>query len=225
MAEKAVLITAGGKGERMGSETPKQFIAVDGKPILIHSINSFLRYAPDIEIFLVLPEILIKTWKELCKKHKFLHKHLIIPGGPTRFHSVKNGLKYIPGNCIVAIHDGVRPLVSRKTIAKVFNFSEKFGNAIPVIDINESVRLVEGADSKNYDRNKLKIVQTPQGFRSDNIKAAYNQNYRESFTDDASVLESKGERIFLVDGNRENIKITTPEDILFAKTFLGTINK
>ncbi len=220
MAEKAVLITAGGKGQRINSETPKQFIAINGKPILIHSITPFLKYAHDIEICLVLPENLISQWQELCKKHKFHHKHLIIPGGPTRFHSVKNGLKYISDNCIVAIHDGVRPLVSGKTIARVFDHAKKFGNAIPVVDINESVRLVEGADSRHCDRSKLKIVQTPQGFRSEYIKAAYNQNYRESFTDDASVLESKGERIFLVEGNRENIKITLPGDIALAKALL-----
>ncbi len=204
----------------MNSQTPKQFISINGKPILMHAITPFLEYAHDIEICLVLPENLISQWKELCNKHKFHHKHLIIPGGPARFYSVKNGLNYVPDHCIVAIHDGVRPLVGVETIARVFDHAEKFGNAIPVVDINESVRAVEGAGSRPCDRAKLKIVQTPQGFRSENIKAAYNQNYRECFLDDASVLESTGERIFLVEGNRENIKITLPGDIILAKALL-----
>lgn len=205
----------------MQSKNPKQFFVIKGKPILIHSIEPFIKHFPNIKIVLVLPEELISQWKELCKKHNFSYKHKVIPGGPTRFHSVKYGLKYIPDNCIVAIHDGVRPLVNNETIEKVYNCAQKFGNAIPVIDINESVRLVDGAMSKIQDRSKLKIVQTPQGFVSEKIKDAYNQNYKDSFTDDASVLESRGERIFLVDGNKENIKITTPEDILIAKAFLG----
>ncbi len=221
MIKKALLVTAGGKGMRMQSETPKQFIVINHKPVLVHSIEAFINYTPDIEIVLVLPESLIDQWKELCEKYSFNHNHIIVPGGPSRFHSVKNGLKHIHDNCIVAVHDGVRPMVSRETIERVYSLAQRFGNAIPVIDINESVRWVDGAVNKIQDRSKLKIVQTPQGFRADVIKAAYNQNYKECFTDDASVLESRGERIFLVEGNRENIKITLPEDIRFAKAVLG----
>ena len=220
MSKKALLITAGGKGIRMQSELPKQFMIINRKPILIHVITPFLQYAPDIEIVLVLPGNQIDLWKSLCKKHNFFHNHRLVSGGPTRFHSVKNGLKHISDNCIVAIHDGVRPLVSLNTIAKVFNYAEKFGNAVPVLDINESVRITEGAISKKQDRNKIKIVQTPQCFVSQKIKEAYNQNYRDDFTDDATVLESIGERIFLVEGNPENIKITQKQDMILAEALL-----
>ncbi len=220
VSKKAVLITAGGKGLRMQSEVPKQFIVINNKPLLIHTINAFLQYAPDIECVLVLPEKQIQHWQELCKQYNFFYTHKIVAGGPTRFHSVKNGLKHISGNCIVAIHDGVRPLVNIETIARVFKFAQRFGNAVPVVDINESVRLLDGAISKTQDRSKLKIVQTPQGFLSDKIKAAYNQNYKEDYTDDATLLESVGERIFLVEGNHENIKITKQEDIFITKALL-----
>lgn len=221
MLKKALLITAGGKGLRMQSETPKQFIIINRKPVLLHSIEPFLKYTPDIEIVVVLPENLIDQWKELCKQCNFLYKHQIVPGGPTRFHSVKNGLKYVSDNCIVAIHDGVRPMVSHETIERSYTFAQRFGNAIPVFDINESVRWVDGIVNKVQDRSKLKIVQTPQVFRSEIIKEAYNQNFDESFTDDASVVESRGEKIFLVEGNRENIKITMPADIKIAKALLS----
>ncbi len=225
MPKKAVLITAGGQGLRMQSELPKQFIIINEKPLLLHSITPFLQYAPDIEIVLVLPENSISKWEELCQKYKFFHEHRIVPGGPTRFHSVKYGLKHISDNSIVAIHDGARPLASLETISKVFDFAQRFGNAIPVVDINESVRMVEGANSKTQDRNKFKIVQTPQCFHSEKIKAAYNQNYRDSFTDDATVLESMGERIFLVEGNNDNIKVTRQEDVLVAKSLLQQKDK
>ncbi len=225
MQKKAVLITSGGKGLRMQTKTPKQFIVINEKPVLFHTITAFIQYESDIKIVVVLPEDLIGQWKELCQKHNFSHKHTIVSGGPTRFHSVKAGLKHIPDNHIVAIHDGVRPMVSKETIQKTFDFARRFGNAIPVVGINESIRKVEGAVNKTEDRNKIKIVQTPQTFISEKIKKAYNQNYRDSFTDDATVLESTGERIFLVDGNSENIKITMPEDILFAKTILKQKSK
>lgn len=204
----------------MQSETPKQFIVINNKPVLMHSIEPFLKYSPGIDIVIVLPESLTEKWSELCKKYNFRHKHKLVPGGPTRFHSVKNGLNHVPDNCIIAIHDGVRPMVSIETITRVFDCAQRFGNATPVFDINESVRWVDGAVSKMQDRTKLKIIQTPQAFRSKLIKEAYNQNYKENFTDDASVLESRGERIFLVEGNRENIKITLSGDIAFAKALL-----
>ncbi len=221
MFKKAVIITAGGKGSRMNSDTPKQFLTVKGIPILIHSVLPFIEYDKDILLVIVLPENLIDKWEELCVKHRFEYPHKVVAGGPTRFHSVKNGLKYIPDNHIVAIHDGARPLVNNKTISKVFEFAERFGNAIPYTDVNESVRIVEGAISKPIDRKKIKLIQTPQAFLSDIIKDAYNQNYNERFTDDASVLESKKkDRTFLVEGNHENIKITKQSDLLIAKAFL-----
>ncbi len=220
MVSKYVLITAAGAGVRMNSHLPKQFLELKGKPILIHTISKFIRYASDIHIVLVLPEEQIPLWNELSKSHNFNFPVEVVAGGPTRFHSVKNGLNKVKDNALVAIHDGVRPLVSLNTIQQVFHLASKFGNAIPVTGVNESVRILDKAFSKVIDRNSLRIVQTPQCFKSEIIKKAYQENYKESFTDDASVLENFGQRIFLVEGNQSNIKITSPEDLLIAAALL-----
>lgn len=220
MLPKYVIITAGGSGVRMNTPRPKQFIPLLGKPVLMHTLEAFYRFDPDIHIILVLPLSQIPYWKQLCAEHHFSVPFQITEGGPERFHSVKNGLKLTANDGVVAIHDGVRPLVSGKTINEAFYFAEKFGNAIPVIPVTESVRRVENACNKPEDRNTLRLVQTPQCFMAVTIKKAYQVNYHESFTDDASVLEQTGERIFLCEGNRENIKITTPADILIAEALL-----
>ncbi len=218
--KKYVLIAAGGDGKRMGSAVPKQFIEIAGKPVLMHVFHAFLSYAPDIQFILALPESYIEDWKKLCRKHHFEIHHQQVTGGPTRFHTVKNGLRFVPDDSLVAIHDAARPLVSLNTISRVFHFAEKFGNAIPVLKSIDSVRLIEGPGNRPLDREKIRMVQTPQCFLGVLIKKAYHKNYHESFTDDATVLETDGARLFLVDGNAENIKITTPADLIVAEMLI-----
>lgn len=213
---KFTIIVAGGSGQRMNSVLPKQFIELAGKPILMRTIEKFHAYDPSMEIVLVLPKNHIPTWVELCRQHSFHLTHKIAEGGPTRFHSVKNGLGLIPDDGLVAIHDGVRPLVSHATIRRCFQAAETFGNAIPCIAVHETVRLVTGDSNQMLDRSQLKLIQTPQVFSITLLKKAFEQPYDESFTDDASVLERMGETIQLVEGNRENIKVTEPVDLIFA---------
>lgn len=224
MMDKYALITAGGSGSRMKSSIPKQFLLLNNKPVLMHTINIFLKFCAQIKIVLVLPTDQIPYWESLCKTHHFKVTHTIVEGGPSRYLSVKNGLKQIPEEALVAIHDGVRPLVSLETIGRCFHFAERFGNAIPVININDSVRIVDGPFSKIINRDELRLVQTPQVFHSSLIKKAYQETYKESFTDDASVLESIHERIYLVEGNQENIKITTPFDLELAHLYLNKVS-
>lgn len=225
MRQKYAIITAGGAGLRMNSTQPKQFMLLQSKPVLIHSISVFLKFSPDIHIVLVLPEEHQEKWISLCKKHHFYPPLELVNGGPTRFHSVKNGLKRVPDDAIVAIHDGVRPLVSLNTIQQCFHIASKFGNAIPAVGINESVRLTEGAFSKIISRESLRVIQTPQCFHASSIKAAYNINYDPSFTDDASILELTGERIYITEGNRENIKITNREDLVVASALMDFLKQ
>ena len=201
----------------MQSDLPKQFLDLAGRPVLLHVFDAFLAYAPDIRFVLVLPGAYHEFWLQLCTTHGFHAPCQLADSGPTRFHSVKNGLQFIPEDVLVAIHDGVRPLVSSETIARAFHFAEKFGNAIPVVGVSESVRVTDHAMSSSLPRERVKLVQTPQCFRSGNIKRAYNKSYLEHFTDDASVLESEGERLYLIEGNPENIKITTPYDLRVAR--------
>lgn len=219
--KKYVVIAAGGTGSRMSGSLPKQFTDLIGKPVIMHAIQAFLHYAPDISLVLVLHDSMKATWEELCKKHHFHYRHDIVIGGPTRFHSVKNGLRLVPDDALVAVHDAVRPLVSLDTIARTYQFAARFGNAIPVISPADTVRTVDGAISKPIDREKIRLVQTPQCFFAGRLKKAFNKNYHESFTDEASVLETDGERLFLVEGNHENIKITHPSDLLFAEAILS----
>ena len=218
--KKFVLIVAGGSGSRMGSELPKQFLELCGKPVLMHTIGVFFDFDPECELILVLPAAQQKLWKELCLKHSFSLLHRIVSGGETRFHSVQNGLKLVREDGIVFIHDGVRPLVNRQTIEKCNHMAQKNGNAIPVLSINESMRKQKGLQSVSVDRTLYLSVQTPQTFRSDQILKAYEQDFDTAFTDDASVAEKAGFPIFMVEGNRENIKITTPTDLIVAEAFI-----
>ncbi len=217
---KFAVIAAGGSGARMNLDLPKQFVVIDKKPLLMHSIEAFLHYDPYIELVVVLPEAFFSLWEKACKESNFTHKHTLAIGGPTRFHSVKSGLKHIPSGVLVAIHDGARPLVSKTTIQNTFFFAEKYGNAIAAIEVSDSLRIKDHALSKPLPRRQVRIVQTPQCFKSDLIKDAYNQNYHEDYTDDATVLESKGHTIRLVEGNKENIKVTTQEDLVYASALL-----
>ncbi len=217
--EKIALIVAGGAGNRMNSNVPKQFMVIAGLPVLMHTIKKFWFFENSITIVVVLPEDHIKYWKKLCREYKFKIKHTIRKGGETRFQSVKNGMRGFKPGYLVAIHDGVRPLVSRSTIKRSFVKAEKTGAAIPVIAINESIRFVKGTENQMVERNKYKIVQTPQVFKSELLIKAYKKPYNPSFTDDASVVENIGQKISLVEGNPENIKITDRLDMIVAEAY------
>ncbi|MGB4292045.1 MAG: 2-C-methyl-D-erythritol 4-phosphate cytidylyltransferase [Bacteroidales bacterium] len=218
------LIVAGGSGKRMGIDTPKQFLELAGKPVLMHTIERFRKFNSSIEIITVLPENQLRFWNELLKKYSFDIPHTLVKGGKHRFISVKNGLEFVNGPGLVAIHDGVRPLVSRETLKRCFEAAEKYGNAIPVISPSESIRIVTDEGTEPINRAKIKIVQTPQVFDIDTIKNAYKQDYDPCFLDDATVLEKTGVKINLVEGNRENIKITNPEDLFIAQTLLPFVS-
>lgn len=217
------LIMAGGTGKRIGSDIPKQFIELAGKPVLMHTMQLFADFDNRIEIILVLPEDQIEQWKQLCHKHDFKILHRIAKGGSERFYSVKNGLDHIDTDGIVFIHDGVRPLVSHETLKRCLDLALLKGNALPVLPVSESVRFTDQDGSKAVDRNKVKLIQTPQTFRVSQIKEAYKQPYNAEFTDDASVLENSGYFIYLTEGNRENIKITWPADLVWVEAVLNSI--
>ncbi len=220
---KYAIIVAGGKGERMGQDIPKQFLKIKGKPILMHTIEKFKSTFQDIEIILALPENQLDYWEELCILHHFpLSPERVVKGGKTRFESVQNALKLVTEKGIVAIHDGVRPLVSKETILNCFKTAEEKGNAIPVIDVVDSLRHVSKQEGINnaVARNCYKAVQTPQCFSSVLLLKAYEQDFNPSFTDDASVVEKLGETIYLVEGNTENIKITTQQDLMLAESLI-----
>lgn len=204
----------------MHAEIPKQFLNIAGKPVLFHTMKCFYEYTNEIEIILVLPEPFIDFWNSLSKKYELNIDHQIEVGGDSRYQSVKNGLQYIADSSLVAIHDGVRPLVSKNTLNRVFKKAEETGNAIPIIKINESVRRLEEDQSYPVNRREYRLVQTPQCFHSDLIRRAYQQKYSDAFTDDATVVESLGMKINLVEGNSENIKITRPGDMKIAEALL-----
>ncbi len=221
-SNKYVLIVAGGKGKRMESELPKQFLTVANKPILMHTIESFWRVNQSFMFILVLPQDDLLLWKDLCKQYNFTIPHTIVQGGNERFYSVKNGLAQIPEDVLVAVHDGVRPFVSKDTIDRTFKAAAIYGNAIPVIDVHDSIReLINENTSKVVNRCSYRLVQTPQVFNSNLLKKAYHQPFSTAFTDDASVVEAIGEPIYLVDGNRENTKITSPLDLDWASFLLS----
>ena len=215
-----VIIAAGGSGSRFNSDLPKQFVELQGVPILMRTIDVFKRAIPKIEVILVLPGEHVYLWDHLRKKHEFEPRHTVVTGGDTRFNSVKNGLSLIESaEGLVAIHDGVRPLVSKELIKSVFNAAEEEGNAVPVINVNDSLRKVDGTQNTPVNRNDFRIVQTPQCFELEIIKKSFNQAYSPGFTDEASVVESIGETIHLIQGEASNIKITTPSDLLIAESF------
>lgn len=218
------VIVAGGSGKRMGIETPKQFLELAGKPVLMHTIERFKEYDESIEIITVLPENQLRHWAELQKRYGFEIPNTLVKGGAHRFSSVKRGLEFVDGPGFVAIHDGVRPLVSVETIKRCFDAAMESGSGIPVISPSDSIRLIENDGNTPVNRMNVKIIQTPQVFDITLIKKAYRQEYQTAFTDDATVLESTGKKIRLVDGNRENVKITNPEDLFIAQTLLPFIS-
>ena len=215
--KRIALIVAGGKGERMNANVPKQFLLLNDLPILMHTINAFADFDKRI---LVLPQSQIDNWNALCIQYMFNTKHTIVTGGINRFGSVKNGLKKVDEDSIVAIHDGVRPLISKNLIEKLISETKKGIGIVPVIPIKDSLRKIEGNKSKATSRSDLYKVQTPQCFFSSTIKDAYNQIFSIFFTDDASVLESNGGKIFTVLGEEKNLKITNKEDLSIAEIFM-----
>jgi 2-C-methyl-D-erythritol 4-phosphate cytidylyltransferase len=217
-----VIVVAGGSGSRMGSETPKQFLQLLGKPIILHTLEKFIEFDDSINIVVVLPKGEESRFQKIIAEHQFIHPISIAQGGVTRFHSVKNGLEKMENHSVVGIHDAVRPLVSVKTLRETYSKAKSLGNAIPVISPNDSMRWIDSKGNKSIDRSSLRIIQTPQCFKTDLIIEAFNTEYQEGFTDDASVFEHAGYQINLVDGNRENIKLTTPEDLKIAEALLGS---
>ena len=214
---KSALIVAGGVGKRLNSHTPKQFLILGDKPILMHTLNKFSHLD---RIYLVLPKKYFNDWKELCEKYNFDLEHVLVEGGDNRFCSVKNGLNAINSTDIVLIHDGARPFVKKELITTLINkVSSGFG-IIPVINAIDSIRLIEGDSSRAVNRDTIYHVQTPQCFIFNEIFNSYNIDYNSSFTDDASVFESKNGKIKKVIGNYNNIKITTPLDLELAQVLI-----
>jgi 2-C-methyl-D-erythritol 4-phosphate cytidylyltransferase len=215
------IIVAGGTGKRMASVLPKQFIELNGKPILMHTISAFAKNIHQPTIILVLAPEEESTWIELVKKHQFETPHQIVYGGEERFHSVKNALAQIlDENAIIAIHDGVRPLVSQQTISNCFITAKINGNAIAAIPSKDSVRRFVTTTSESLIRSEIYLVQTPQTFRFEQLKQAYLQEYKQEFTDDASVVEKAGYPIYIEKGDEFNFKVTFKEDILIAEALL-----
>lgn len=215
-----IVIVAGGKGLRMGSEMPKQFLPINGKPVLMHTIERFHHYDAEMKIIVVLPQNQQAMWHELCEKHAFSIEHQVANGGETRFESSKNGLAMIPDSDdgLVGFHDGVRPFVSEETIKRCFDEAQKTCAAIPVLPVIDSLRQVEqSGNSKSVDRSAFRSVQTPQVFNIAMVKMAFVQPFQTTFTDDATVMEQFGCKVSLVEGNSENIKITTPFDLKVAE--------
>jgi len=208
-----VIIVAGGKGTRMKADIPKQFMLLSGKPVLMRTVEAFVGFDPDIRIILVLPEDQFSYWDDLCTEHSFSLKHLKVAGGLTRFDSVKNGLAIASDQGLIGVHDGVRPFIHPDTIRRIYQEAKNSGNAIPAIPPAESVRIETKASNHIVDRSTVRLIQTPQVFQAKDLKKAYNQQYQNTFTDDASVLEAAGYKINLVEGQTGNLKITTKEDL------------
>ena len=220
--EEYVIIVAGGKGLRMGSDIPKQFLPIGGRPVLMRTIERFREYSPTLQIILVLPKTQQDYWQELCQEYHFNVEYQLADGGETRFHSVQHGLALIPDDAegVVGVHDGVRPFPSIDVIRNCYEAARKHKAVVPVIPVVETVRHLQGEVSVTVPRNEYRLVQTPQTFDIQLLKAANRQPYNDGFTDDASVVEAFGFAITLVEGNRENIKITTPYDLKIAEVLV-----
>ena len=215
--KKYIIIVAGGKGLRMGGDIPKQFLPVCGKPVLMRTLEAFHAYDASMRLILVLPVSQQAYWRQLCEEYQFELVHEIANGGETRFHSVKNGLALVEEEGLVGVHDGVRPFVSQEVITRCYEEAASLKAVIPVIGVVETVRHLTEEGSETVPRDQYKLVQTPQVFDVTLLHRAYQQEYTDLFTDDASVVEALGEKVYLVEGNRENIKLTTPFDLKLAE--------
>lgn len=213
---------AGGHGARMGSETPKQFLDLCGRPVLQQTILRFMEAIPQLKVVVALPKDHVDTWKSLCQEYSFDCPQILAEGGITRFHSVKNALEKVPDGAIVMIHDGVRPLPTDELLEKLLAAAQDSPAVIPATPVTDTLRSKDGSDAP--DRSRLLAVQTPQVFHSEQIKAAYTQGYDTAFTDDASVAEKYGIPLTIIDGERYNIKITTPEDLRIARVLFKDLS-
>lgn len=214
------LIVAGGKGTRIGGPVSKQFLPLCGRPILLHTIDAFLKYNPSLPIVLVLPSDEFEGWNTMARQHDFKYPVTLRPGGDTRFQSVRSGLAALDGEGIVAIHDGVRPLVSADMIGASFRLAAVHGSAVAAVRLKESIRMTDQDRTIAMDRSRFRLIQTPQTFQLKLIKAAYEAKEDQSLTDDASVAERAGQSISLFEGSYENVKITTREDLVLAEAIL-----
>lgn len=233
--KRYLILTAGGSGVRMGADRPKQFLESGGKAILHHTLDRFVSAVPDIRIVTVIPSGWKQAWMDYCYSHNLIYSQILVPGGITRFHSVRNALGKVPDGVLVAVHDGVRPFPSRDMIIRLFNMAERHPAVVPVIPCTDSLKVLEkrkdengntilaGIPGETADRNRLYAAQTPQVFWSEILKEAYRQPYSPSFTDDASVVESCGTETIYPEGEKYNIKITTPDDMLAADALLGLL--
>ncbi len=219
--EQYIIVVAGGRGTRMGGDTPKQFLPLAGSTVLMQTLDCMAVAMPDATLIVALPCDLHAEWRSLCRKYNYTRRHIVTEGGESRFHTVKNALAVVPDHALVGIHDGVRPLVSASVVQQAFATAQSMGCAIPVMPITESIRCVDENASYAVDRSRYKSVQTPQVFDSTLLKQAYDNAYRPDFTDDASVFEAAGNKIVLIEGNRDNIKITFPRDIFLAEFILS----
>lgn len=217
----AIVIVAGGKGTRMGTDIPKQFLALCGKPVLMHTIDRFYNALENVLIVLVLPKMHQDYWQSLCEKYEFKTQHHITTGGASRFESVRNGLQKISSEInYIGVHDAVRPMVSEQVIINSYKLAKKYPAVIPCIDVDDSLREISAVGNKAVDRSLYKRVQTPQVFQAEVLQKAYMQQELASFTDDASVVEKIGCPIFITEGNSENIKITHPSDLILVSSFM-----
>ena len=226
--KKYLIVMAAGSGTRMGADVPKQFIEIDGRAILQMTIETFMKACPGITVVTVLPEAHMAYWKDYCLRRNFTCPQILVKGGITRFHSVRNALEKVPDNAVVAIHDGVRPLITPYLVSRMFELAENEPALIPVVPCVDTMKMLEKKDGMlvpvpgaSVDRSLLYAVQTPQVFHSEIIKAAYSLAYETSFTDDASVLEKYGKSLSYVMGERLNIKLTTQEDLVLARAILS----
>lgn len=218
--KKYAIIVAGGSGSRMQAHQPKQFLEINGRPMLMYTLDAFAQYDADIEIVLVLPEDHVTTWEQLVKQYSYQTAHTTTTGGTTRYESVRNGLDTLDGEGLVAIHDGARPLITQKVINRTFEQAQKTGNGIAAVQMKDSIRLMVNGKSQAVDRSQYFVVQTPQTFSLPHIKRAFEASTDINFTDDATVLEANGGKVTLVGGSYDNLKITTPEDLLIAASIL-----
>ena len=221
--KRYAVIVAGGQGVRMGADRPKQFLDIGGKPILRHTIERFLAFDPSLELILVLPSAQKDEWRDYCRRNPFLERYTMVSGGVTRFHSVQNALQYVGDDGWVAVHDGVRPLVTSALLDRLFAEVQRHRAVIPVVPVVESVRRMEEEKdlSNPVDRDGLVLVQTPQVFEAGILKEAYRQAFSTAFTDDASVVEASGVRVHAVRGERTNLKVTMPDDLQLAAFLMG----
>jgi 2-C-methyl-D-erythritol 4-phosphate cytidylyltransferase len=222
--QKSVIITAGGIGKRMGSDLPKQFLALSGKPVLVHTLELFFKYDPNIEIILTLPNDWQGYWETVIDKYYCRVPHIVVNGGEERYHSIQNALKKCSGS-VIAVHDGVRPFVSFETLERCFSALNEHEAVIPVLKLKESLRQSSENSTNAVDRSNYRLVHTPQCFNADILRQAYEQAYHERVTDDACLVEELGYTIHLVESNEENIKLTTPFDFLIAETIIQKSKK